>query len=174
MNGWHLIMSGIEMYSLTINNIHVVHSFFFLHVSTKTCSNQPRSVADPGLWSVSQACCESKNEEECWVCLDYGRLYEFQKIDFPSPVWLDIKARQNFIESVPTWLDFWTLELWPVDSIMNAFVFSYLLHGFTFTNWPIDSAIIVFSPDLFPYSCVFYNCEELWVHCWEMVQWHSQ
>lgn len=118
--------------------------------------------------------CAKENEEECWVCLDYGRLYEFQKIDFPSPVWLDIKARQNFIESVPTWLDFWTLELWPVDSIMNAFVFSYLLHGFTFTNWPIDSAIIVFSPDLFPYSCVFYNCEELWVHCWEMVQWHSQ
>lgn len=103
MNEWHLIMLDMQIHSLTMNNVHMLYPFF---PCTRTCSNQPRPVVDPGLSSVSPGCFENKNEKECWLCLDCGTLYKFQKIDFSRPAWLGIKSRQIFIESGLRWLDF--------------------------------------------------------------------
>lgn len=106
----------------------------------------------PGLPSVSPASSGSKNGEECWLCLDWGRLYKFQKIDFSRPAWLGIKARQIFIESGPRWLDFLTLTIWPIDSTMNSFCF------LIFATWaPFHTLASRFRhPCFFPGIC---NCK---------------
>lgn len=85
-----------------------------------------------------------------------GRLCKFQKIYFFRPAWLH-KIQRDFYSIWLQMVRFWTLTMRSVVSMISTFVYSFLPHGYIFTEWPPGLDIIVLSQNLYSFFCGFYK-----------------